>query len=216
MLIGHYGPALLASLDRRAPDLGPLFIGCQLVDIAFSAFTLMGIEHFRIVPGITAMSPLDLHDLPWTHSLLATLGWAALFGLILWRMTGRRAAGLIGGAVVLSHWPLDLLVHRPDLTLDGGPPYLGLGLWNHPAVEIPLELGLAFGALALFAWRSAGKRLPLALLCLLMLLVVAMALFGPAPDPGMSHAVIAWSGLAIYGLLALAAGWTGRTRSPSR
>mgnify|MGYP003863924819 CR=1 FL=1 len=30
----------------------------------------------------------------------------------------------------------------PDLTIAGSPPKLGLGLWNHPAIEMPLEIGI--------------------------------------------------------------------------
>ena len=48
-------------------------------------------------------------------------------------------------ALVLSHWVLDVLTHRPDMpiTLTDSSP-IGFGLWNYPVVAVPLEL-LLFG-----------------------------------------------------------------------
>lgn len=44
------------------------------------------------------------------------------------------------GSLVLSHWLLDFLVHRPDLPLWPGGPKYGLGLWNSWAASISLEI----------------------------------------------------------------------------
>lgn len=97
------------------------------------------------------MNPMDLYHMPITHSLLGSAGFAAAFAGLIWLVSKDRTAALIGGAVVLSHWFLDLLVHVPDLTLAGSPPKLGFGLWNHPMIEMPLELGITLGALWWYA-----------------------------------------------------------------
>ena len=77
------------------------------------------------------------------------LAWGAGFGLVylVWK-NDSKAAWILGGLVV-SHWFLDLLVHRPDLPLlpEEVKNYMmqnkyGLGLWNHPTAEIILEGGL--------------------------------------------------------------------------
>jgi membrane-bound metal-dependent hydrolase YbcI (DUF457 family) len=57
---------------------------------------------------------LELIYIPYTHSLIAAIGWSILYGL--WYKTsgydgGNRAAFLVGLAV-LSHWFEDLLVHH--------------------------------------------------------------------------------------------------------
>jgi hypothetical protein len=78
MLIGHFALALIAATHRKAPSLATLFVAAQFVDWMFFGFLLLGIEHMRIVPGITIVSPFDLYDMPWTHSLLATLCWGIL------------------------------------------------------------------------------------------------------------------------------------------
>jgi len=47
------------------------------------------------------------------------------------------------GVVVLSHYWLDVIVHRPDLTFVGeGTAALGLGLWNSIPATLIIELGM--------------------------------------------------------------------------
>lgn len=135
----------------------------------------------RIAPGITAMNPMDLYHMPYTHSLLGAGLWGLLFGLIVWAATRRREAAIGAAIVVVSHWFIDLLVHIPDLTLFGAPPKIGLGLWNHPLVAMPLEVALVGGALAYYASRTrdpAGNSRLWALAALLAL-VQAINWFGP-------------------------------------
>ena len=149
MFIGHFAPAFVAAARPQAAGLGTLFVAAQLVDIGFAALLVPGIEAMRITPGIAAMNPMDLYHMPYTHSLLGTAAWAALFGLAVQLVTQRKAAAISAALVVLSHWFIDLLVHVPDLTLHGAPPKIGLGLWNHPAVAMPLEI-LLVGAAFLY------------------------------------------------------------------
>ena len=214
MFVGHYAPALAIAAHPRAPGLGTLFVAAQLVDFAFSAFLLLGVEHMRIVPGITAMNPLDLYDMPYTHSLLGSAAWAAAFALLIFALTRSRAAALIAALVVLSHWLIDLLVHRPDLTLAGAPPKLGLGLWNTPSVAMPLELLLIGGALLYYTLRTrptdATGRIALIVLLLLLLAFQAIDWFGPPPEE--AGPAVALTALLAYSLAALTAWWAHRHR----
>lgn len=213
MFIGHWAPALAAAAHPKAPRLGTLFIAAQLVDWAFFALLLTGAERMRFAPGVSVMNPLDLYHMPYTHSLLGSAGFAAGFALLLWLVTKDRAAALIGGAVVLSHWFLDLLVHVPDLTLAGSPPKLGLGLWNHPAIEMPLELALTFGALWLYARARQPSRLRLGVLALVLLALQAVNWFGSVD----TEVTTATSLLAFtaYGLATALAWWVGKSAANS-
>src|SRR4051812_40714062 len=78
MLIGHYAPALVLQRARPSVKLWQLFVATQLVDVLWAAFVFGGIEHARIVPGFTESNDLDLWDMPYTHSLVGTVAWAAL------------------------------------------------------------------------------------------------------------------------------------------
>src|ERR1700694_3704481 len=77
MFIGHYGPSFAIKAIRPAIPLWLLFIAVQLVDVAWAVLVLVGMEKVRIVPGITASNPLDLYYMPYTHSLVAAILWAA-------------------------------------------------------------------------------------------------------------------------------------------
>ena len=212
MFIGHFAPALIAAARPRAAGLGTLFVAAQLVDIGFAILLIPGIEAMRIVPGITAMNPMDLHHLPYTHSLLGARIWAAVFGAVVWFATKRKEAAIGAALVVASHWFIDLIVHIPDLTLYGMPPKLGFGLWNHPLAAMPLEILLIGGAFLYYLRRTAAPQGNRRLWVLAGLLVFAQAVdwFGPK-EPAYSLAVPATM-LFAYALLAGTAAWAGANR----
>lgn len=211
MLIGHYAPALgLKALAPRVP-LWVLFLAVQLLDLVFMVFLLADIEHIRIVPGFTASNDLDLVDIPWSHSLVASVAWSALAGAIAAALVpgARGRAGLAVAVAVFSHYVLDAVVHVPDLTLAGpGTPRIGLGLWHHRPVALAVEAALfAAGAWVLVrsSWAGAtGRRAAVTRLAAVMLLLVVVTYLVPTPPT--PNALVA-SGLATFGALALAAAW---------
>ena len=215
MFIGHFAPAFVAAaLVPERPRLGLMFLAAQLVDWAFFAFLLLGVEDMRVVPGITAMNPMDLYHMPYTHSLLGSAGFAAGFALIVWLATRDRLAAMLAGAVVLSHWLMDWLVHRPDLTLAGEAQKYGLGLWDYPLVEMPLELVLTFGAFAFFLARTRGPAMPAIVLGALLLVLQAVNWFGPEPDA--VTPALSFSAFFAFAILTAAAWWLGETRANRR
>lgn len=215
MFIGHYSAAFVAATHPKAPPLPVLMAAAQFVDMLFFAFVLVGIENMGIRPGLTAMNPMDLYDMPITHSLLGSVALALVFSGFVYFTRYVATAAFIAGAVVLSHWFLDLLVHAPDLTLAGDPPKFGLGLWNHPAIAMPLELALAFGSL----WHLVrsnnlqSRRTPLLVFAGTLL---AMQMFNWfAPPPTEMSAALPLSGLAAF-FLAIGLSWWLERRSRAR
>ena len=209
MFIGHWAPALAIAARPKAPALGLLFIAAQLVDWAFFGLLIAGVEHMRVTPGISAMNPMDLYHMPYTHSLLGSLLFGGAAAAVIWALTKDRTAALLTGAVVLSHWFLDLLVHVPDLTLAGSPPKLGFGLWNYPMLEIPLELAITFGALWLYVRAKRPAPLRVAVLAGVLLLLQAVNWFGPVePEVTTGTSLLAFF---AYGLATLAAWWMGKS-----
>lgn len=161
MFVGHYAGAFLArSLDRKLP-LAAAFVGVQLVDFGWDLFVLAGVEHARLVPGLPS-NPLDLYFMPYSHSLAATVVWAVLAGLLV-KLTrafgGSNRVAAVTALAVASHWFLDLLVHRSDLPLVGdSSTKLGLGLWNHPALGLVVEVGVLAASAAFYVYRTERTR----------------------------------------------------------
>src|SRR5690348_12914272 len=131
MFIGHFAVAFAAKRASPTTSLGTLFIACQLADLLWPVFLLAGIETVAITPGITRFTPLDFRHYPWSHSLLMLAVWAAVFAAVYFWRRGRWLSAAVLGLVVLSHWFLDLVVHRPDLPLaPGSDMKVGFGLWS--------------------------------------------------------------------------------------
>lgn len=215
MFIGHFAPALAAAaVSKRAPGLGTLFIGAQLVDWAFFSFAIVGIERMRIDPQATVMVPYDLYHMPYTHSLLGTGVWAVLFGLLVFAISRELIAGILAALVVASHWVLDWLTHRPDLTLAGGDTFYGLGLWNVPSIAIPLELGITIGAFYWYVKSTRGPVGPPIVLLALLLVFQAINWFAPHPDSVSIGMYI--QALLAFGVAAFVARWVGTTRLHKR
>lgn len=214
MFIGHYSVALAAAAHPRAPRLPVLIAASQLVDLGFFTLMLAGVEHMRIEPGATAMNPMDLYFMPYTHSLLGSAVWALGFGLLVGATMRSRLGGLIAGAVVMSHWLLDFVTHRPDLGLLGDSDKVGLGLWNHPAVAMPLELALVGIGFAIYARatrpvRPSG-RWSLWVFAVVLLAMQAIDWFGPKPTR--ADATLPLQGLAAYAVAIALAFWVDGAR----
>ena len=206
MFAGHYAAAIAAKAVEPKAPMWTLVAGCQLVDIAWGAFIATGIERAESDPSLPG-STLILSHMPWTHSLPAAIGWsvaAALAAGALLKVSARVA--VLIGAVVFSHWLLDLLVHRPDLELFSGGPRLGFGLWNYPVPEQAVEIGLL--AVAGILWGASRRTLgqaawPAALFMAFLVALQIVAMLIPA-ETGPVTPAMGLSAIAAY-LLAVAA-----------
>lgn len=211
MFIGHFAPAFVAAAaSPERPRLATMFVAAQLVDWGFFSFALVGVEHMRVDPRASVMVPFDLYDMPYTHSLIGTAIWAlAMLGVVAIARRDLRLGGL-AGLVAVSHWLLDWLVHVPDLTFDGTPPKLGLGLWNLPWVAVPLELVLTLGAFGFFMRRTRGPLGPPLVLLGVMLLFQAVNWLAPHPDS--AGPLLYLQALFAFAVLTALAGWVGENR----
>jgi hypothetical protein len=197
MFLGHFAVGLAAKRAAPSVSLGTLFLAAQFVDLLWPVFLLAGLEHVRIAPGITAFTPLDFYDYPLTHSLVGTAGWAAVVAGAWYVRRRRFAVAVLIAAVVLSHWFLDVLAHRPDMPVMPSGPYVGVGLWNSATSTLIVELTVFAAALVLYARGgfAGARRVTFWLLIGVLLVAYCGAAFGP-PPPNVS--TIAVSGLALW------------------
>jgi hypothetical protein len=57
MFIGHFGVGFAAKSVAPKASLGALFLAAQFLDLLWPTFLLLGIEHVRVVPGATVVTP---------------------------------------------------------------------------------------------------------------------------------------------------------------
>jgi hypothetical protein len=199
MFLGHYGLALGAKRLAPQTSLGTLILAAQLADQIWPILLLAGVERVRVVPGLTAVTPLDFEAYPFTHSLLTgTLG-GAMAGILYFLLRRYARGAWVVGTLVVSHWMLDLVVHRPDLPVWPGGPRVGLGLWESVPLTLVAEgavlgIGLYFYLRTTVAIDRVGA---IAFWSMLGLLVViyASSVWGP-PPPGSD--AVAWSCLLLW------------------
>lgn len=220
MFIGHYAAAFAARGVKPAIPLWQLFVAVQLVDFAWAGLVLLGIEKFDVTPGFMKASILDLHHMPYTHSLVAVILWAIGAGIlyaVLKRGADAVAAGAIIAFCVFSHWITDLIAHGPDLALWFGGPKVGLGLWNSLLWTQVVEIGglLIGGAIYVVNTRAKGpwgRIAPYALLAFM----IALQLYNHLPvDHPPAIPQFAIMALVAFTLLSGLAWATDRTRTPS-
>jgi membrane-bound metal-dependent hydrolase YbcI (DUF457 family) len=207
VFIGHFAVAFAAKRAAPTVSLGTWVVACQLLDLLWPLFVLLGIEAVAITPGITVFSPLEFTHYPWTHSLLMAAVWSCAMGALYWRLRGSYIVATVVGLLVLSHWFLDVLVHRPDLPLaPGSDVKVGFGLWNSVAGTLIVEFALfALGVgLYLGGNRAIDRKGEYGLWALIIFLGVAYASasFGPPPP-----SVNAMAGVTLLGG-AITAAWT--------
>jgi len=217
MFVGHYAPVLALKAVRQSPGLAAGFVAVQLVDVGFFSLSYFGIEKWRANPALSGFMPVDLYFMPFTHSLVGSIGWGIAAALVTMPFTpaGRKLVdGLIIGLLVVSHWFLDLIVHRHDLPLvHDHEEKLGFGLWDLPLVVIPLEMGLLFAGFTILmngtrAKGLAGRVVPWVVLSVL----VAVQFVNWFTPPAADQAMFSGLGLLAYGVLALFAFWLDRVR----
>jgi len=196
MFIGHFGIGFGSKKFAPALSLGVLFIAAQFLDLLWPTLLLLDLEHVTIAPGTTEFTPLDFIDYPISHSLVMVAGWGFLLGILAWLYMKELKYLYIIFLCVVSHWFLDLIVHRPDLPLvPGDSTRVGFGLWNYPVVTMIIECGIFLGGVYLY-YRSTSTKNGfgtyglIGLVVFLMLIQVAN-MVGPPPP---SVTAIAWAG----------------------
>ena len=188
MFLGHFALGLLASRSEPRLPLGTAFLAAQLPDAIWPFLLLTGAETVEIAPGDTAFTPLRFTHYPWSHSLLMVLLWGLAAAFVYRRLGRTSRASFLVFALVLSHWVLDFVSHRPDVPVFPTGPFLGLGLWYSVAATVLVEGLLFLGAVVLYAKSRAPGKGFWGLVALL-LVIYAANLLGPPPPNVIAIAV---------------------------
>jgi|SRR5262245_716049 len=188
MFVGHLALGFAAKRVTPRVSLAVLLTASQVADVLWPILLALGLEQVRIDPGNTAFTPLDFISYPWSHSLVMLMVWGVVTGA-----TYRTVAGQNGrvfrvlAALVVSHWILDWITHRPDMPIYPGGPNYGLGMWNSVALTMVVE-GAMFAAGVWIYVRTTRPRDAIgrwafaALIAVLLLAYAANAAASPPPS----------------------------------
>jgi hypothetical protein len=214
MFIGHFAVGFAAKRVAPRASLGTYVAAGMFLDVLWPVFLLAGLEQVKIAPGITAFCPLDFVSYPWSHSLLMAAVWSVVFGGAYYLTRRDAKTAKILSAVVLSHWVLDWLTHRPDLPLAPGFAFrTGLGLWSSIPATLAVEVTLFLAAAWWYdrsteALDGAGRWVWFTLIG--VLLICYGASIGPPPKPGQETLIAV--GTIVTWLFIPWAAWADRHR----
>lgn len=215
MFIGHYALGLAAKRAAPRTSLGTLFVAPTLADLLWPLFLLFGWEQSHVVPGPNPFLTLWLDDIPYSHSLLTLIVWGALFGFFYKVRRGDKRAAVVIGLLVVSHWVLDFVTHRPDMPLFPGGPKVGLGLWNFPAATVIVESVMLLAGMVIYLRNTRARdgigRWGFWGLIVLLAGSYYSTLFTPSPTDMRALAI---GGIIFGWVFVLVAWWVDRHREP--
>ena len=157
MFIGHFALGFAAKKAAPAVSLAWLFVAAQFADLLWPTLVALGVERVAIEPGITRVTPLNFISYPYSHSLVMLLVWGIGLALVYRQMSADVTGAFMLAALVVSHWILDVVTHRPDMPLYPGSARFGLGLWQSIAATIMVELALFAGGIWLYVRETRPR-----------------------------------------------------------
>jgi len=215
MFVGHFAVGLAAKPIAPRVSLAILILSAVLADALWIAFFTAGLEQVVIEPGIMATNSLNLVSVPFSHGLVMDVVWAVvLAGIYFGARRDSRGAWMIV-AVVLSHWILDVVSHRPDMPLAPGVDLrFGLGLWNSRVATFLVEGTLWFIAIVVYvrATRPRG-RAGVYGFWLTIAILTALWLVSLRGDPPPSLFVLAVFNVILVGVILAWSAWMDRART---
>ena len=140
MFIGHFAVGFAGKRAAPRASLAALLFAALFADVLWPVLVAVGAEAVRIAPGSTVYTPLEFVSYPWSHSLLALIIWGGFFAAYYRKRPDGVRTGLVLGLLVVSHWVLDWITHKPDMPLRPRGAVYGLGLWNSVAATMTVEI----------------------------------------------------------------------------
>jgi membrane-bound metal-dependent hydrolase YbcI (DUF457 family) len=218
MFLGHYAVGFAAKRFAPKVSLGWLIAAPLFLDLLWPIALITGVESVRVDPAYSRVTPLDLHDYPYTHSLAGSLVWTVLFAGLYFALRRDGRGSLVLALGVMSHFVLDWVTHPPDMPLwPGSATQVGLGLWNSLPGTLGVELALWIAGIAIY-FRTTRATRPRGTLSLVALIVfLSIMYFGAVlgPPPPNAKKIVAYMSLSQWLLLYWA--WSAdryRTISP--
>jgi membrane-bound metal-dependent hydrolase YbcI (DUF457 family) len=217
MFIGHFAVGFAGKRAAPRASLPALLFAALFADILWPVLVALGIEKVVIKPGSTAYTPLEFVSYPWSHSLLMLIIWGVLLGALFRNRPDGRRTGLVLAILVVSHWVLDWITHRPDMPLWPGGPVTGLDLWQSVLATMIVEIPMFIVGVMIYArsTRSRDRIGTIGFWALVLLLFGFYIVDSLSPSPPPSVSAIWISAFIATAVILAWAGWVDRHREPA-
>jgi hypothetical protein len=216
MGVGHLAASFAVRGRFSRVPLFYLLAAGAFLDLLFAIAILTGLEHAHIGSEQGSVIPIVLDSVPYSHSLVAAVVWGALVCALWWLWRRERAAAIVLGVLVASHWLLDYVSHVPDMPILLSGPLFGLGLWRSREWSLAVELGMLWIGLAIYARETTAKdrigAVGLVTVCAVLTILGVGSFFSP-PPPSMTPLVV---GNFVLVLPLLLIGWVDSHRDLRR
>ncbi|MGK2960798.1 MAG: metal-dependent hydrolase [Gemmatimonadaceae bacterium] len=214
MFIGHFAVGFAGKKLAPQASLPALLLAGVLADLLGPLAAVVGAEQVRILPAGSAYPALEFVNIPWSHSLMMLTVWGLVLGAFFRKGSGGRRIGGVIALLVVSHWFLDWITHRPDMQLYPGGARYGLALWDNMPLSMAIEILIFMGGIALYvsATRAKDATGRWALVALSGLLLVFFVFDSLQPVSPPSVVVFAISAVVATMIILLLAGWIDRHR----
>jgi hypothetical protein len=194
MGVGHLAAGLMLKKVEPRINLGVLFFATLLLDFLLGIFYWIGIEK-AVVPQNYGQLHYLTFSFTFSHGLVTAIFWSLLTFALAVSQENKRV-GLILGVAVFSHFILDFIVHVPELPVTGPNSYkLGLGLWNHMAIALTIEIFLVLIGLVLYfsGLRQKTFRNTYGVLILMIVfsILTVLGMSSSAP-PNLNAVAVSW------------------------
>lgn len=184
MFLGHFAVGFASKQIAPRASLGVLIAAPILLDALWPVFLLLGWERAFLETNSNPLLRFVFVSYPISHGLVAVIGWATLFAALYFGFQRYALGAIVIWVGVVSHWLLDYIVHRPDLPLYAGSKLVGLGLWNHRAATVAVEIVMFLFGIMVYARQTRAKdrigTYALLGFAALLLGTYILAAFGPA------------------------------------
>src|SRR5262249_14207077 len=129
----------------------------NVTDLLWLGFAVAGLETPRPNSFFEASFGNLRVEMPYSHDLVPTFGWAALAALVVLAITRRAAPAAWAAALMVVHEACDLVCGFGHWILGPSTPTIGLNLYGR-SPETALFIEAAFGAACTFWFVRARAR----------------------------------------------------------
>ena len=215
MFIGHFAVGFAGKKAAPNASLAALLLAALFADVLWPVLVAIGAEEVRIAPGATVYTPLEFVSYPWSHSLLMLIIWGALFAAYYRGKPDGARTGFVLGLLVVSHWVLDWITHKPDMPLWPRGPVFGLGLWNSVYGTMAVEVVMFVVGVIIYSTttRARDRIGSIGWWALVVLLGGFYVMDSVSGSPPPSVSAIWISALIATAIILVWAGWVDHHRS---